>query len=236
MSYQGTFGVHFLPHHPVWDELTAPELVRIAETAAKGDLECIWFATRFLARDALTLMSMLSARVPMSLGTLVANPWGRNPLELVSALGAIAEMLPEDREVRFGIGSGVSHSRWVERPRPLRFVRETIEVLRALASGRRVAFDDYPAPHVSAKARLLPTFPRRLDYFHLRGGGELTVEFARPEAVSFWFALTGGPLGDELAVRAADGGLPGCRNGSGGEGAPRRQAGRLCRRAGRAPR
>jgi hypothetical protein len=145
MNFNGTFGVHFLPHHEGWERLTARQLVEMGEVADDGDVECIWFATRFLSRDALTLMSMLSSRVHTSLGTLVANPWGRNPLELVGALGTIAEMLPADREVRFGID------------------------------------------------------------FHLDGPARLGVELTRPDAVSFWFALTGGPLGDKLAAEVADG-------------------------------
>jgi 5,10-methylenetetrahydromethanopterin reductase len=189
MNFNGTFGVHFLPHHSGWERLTARQLVEMGEVADDGDVECIWFATRFLSRDALTLMSMMSSRVNTSLGTLVANPWGRNPLELAGALGTIAEMVPVDREVRFGIGSGVSHGRWVARPKPLRVVRETIEIVRALLSGETVSTDEFTVA----------------DYFHLDGPARLSVEFSRPEAVSFWFALTGGPLGDKLAAEVADG-------------------------------
>ena len=67
MTYTGTFGVHLLPHHPGWEGLATPDLIRIAEVAGDGGAECIWFATRFLARDVTTLMSMLSARLDVSL-------------------------------------------------------------------------------------------------------------------------------------------------------------------------
>src|SRR6266849_2168095 len=36
MSYQGTFGVQFLPHHPVWNRLTSTDFLRLAKTAAAG--------------------------------------------------------------------------------------------------------------------------------------------------------------------------------------------------------
>src|SRR5215218_8112910 len=101
MTYGGTFGVQFLPHHPIWNQLTSTELLRAAETAATGELDCIWFSSRFLARDTLTLMAAIAARVPLSLGTMVHTPWGANPLELASSLGSIAELLPSNREVLF---------------------------------------------------------------------------------------------------------------------------------------
>lgn len=189
MTYRGTFGVQFLPHHPGWDHVTAPTYVAMAEDAASGGIEAIWFSTRFLARDASTLMAMLAARADVSLGTLVANPWGRNPLELVSALGTIAELLPGQREVLYGIGSGESHSRWVDRPKALRCVRETIELSRRLLAGEEVALTDHPVV---------------AEYFHLRGTASLAVALEQPR-VSFWFALTGGPLGNKLAAEVADG-------------------------------
>ena len=189
MSYQGTFGVQFLPHHPVWDRIPAPELLRIAEAAAAGDLQHVWFSSRFLSRDALILMAAIAVRVPLNLGTLVHTPWGANPLQLASSLGTIAELLPPDRELLFGLGSGISQARWVERPKPARFVRETFEMCRRLLAGEAVLFSDYP----------LVT-----DYFHLKGSGQMSVQFSRPEAISFWFAPQG-PLGNKLAAEVADG-------------------------------
>jgi alkanesulfonate monooxygenase SsuD/methylene tetrahydromethanopterin reductase-like flavin-dependent oxidoreductase (luciferase family) len=189
MAYRGTFGVQFLPHHPIWNRVTAPELLRLAETAAAGDLQVIWFSTRFLARDTMTLMAACAARVPMSLGTQVHAPWGENPLELASSLGTIAELLPEGREVLWGLGSGQSQARWVERPRPNRFMRETFGMIRHLLDGDEVQFSNYPL--VSG-------------YFHLTGSGQMSVDLTRPEAVSFWFAPQG-PLGDRLAADLADG-------------------------------
>lgn len=189
MSYQGTFGVQFLPYYGAWNEVASPELLRIAETAAAGDLQYIWFATRFLARDAMTLMAMVAAHVPLGLGTLVESPWGQNPLKLASSLGTIAEMVPQDREVLFGLGTGNTQARWVDRPRPVRFVRETIEICRRLLAGEEVSSAEYPL--VS-------------DYFHLKAAGRLSVRFTRPEAVSFWFCPQG-PLGFRLAAEAADG-------------------------------
>jgi 5,10-methylenetetrahydromethanopterin reductase len=189
MTYQGTFGVQFLPHHPVWNRLTSLELLRIAEVAAAGDLQHIWFSSRFLSRDTLTLMAATAARVGLNLGTMVHTPWGANPLQLASSLGTIAELLPPDREVLFGLGSGVSQARWVERPKPARFVRQVFVMCRKLLSGEAVQFSDY---------RLVQ------DYFHLTGSGQMSVQFSRPEAVSFWFAAQG-PLGNRLAAELADG-------------------------------
>jgi alkanesulfonate monooxygenase SsuD/methylene tetrahydromethanopterin reductase-like flavin-dependent oxidoreductase (luciferase family) len=189
MSYQGTFGVQFLPHHAVWNRLTSTDFLRLAETAAAGDLQCIWFSSRFLSREPLILMAAIAARFPLSLGTMVHTPWGANPLQLASSLGTIAELLPQNRELLFGLGSGVSQARWVERPKPARFVRETFSMSRRLLAGAEVPFSEYP----------LVT-----DYFHLKGSGQLSVQFSHAERVSFWFAPQG-PLGNKLAAEVADG-------------------------------
>jgi alkanesulfonate monooxygenase SsuD/methylene tetrahydromethanopterin reductase-like flavin-dependent oxidoreductase (luciferase family) len=173
----------------VWNRVTSPDLVRIAEAAAAGDLQHIWFSSRFLVRDTLTLMAALAARVPLNLGTMVHTPWGANPLQLASSLGTIAELLPPDMEVLFGLGSGITHARWVERPKPARFVRETFEMCRQLLAGEAVQVSEYPLV---------------AEYFHLKGSGQMSVQFSRPEAVSFWFAPQG-PLGNKLAAEVADG-------------------------------
>jgi alkanesulfonate monooxygenase SsuD/methylene tetrahydromethanopterin reductase-like flavin-dependent oxidoreductase (luciferase family) len=189
VSYQGTFGVQFLPHHPIWDRLTTSELLRIAGVAAAGDLQYIWFASRFLSRDSLTLMTAIAARLPMGVGTMVHSPWGQNPLQLASSLGTIAELLPDNREVCFGLGSGISQARWVARPKPVKFMRETFEICRRLLTGDEVRFAEYALV---------------AGYFHLTGSGQMSVQFSRPEAVSFWLAPQG-PLVAKLAAEVADG-------------------------------
>jgi len=77
----------------------------------------------------------------------------------------------------------------VDRPKPARFVRETFEMCRKLLAGEAVQF---------------PKYPLVADYFHLKGSGQMSVQFSRPEAVSFWFAPQG-PLGNKLAAEVADG-------------------------------
>jgi alkanesulfonate monooxygenase SsuD/methylene tetrahydromethanopterin reductase-like flavin-dependent oxidoreductase (luciferase family) len=207
MTYGGTFGVQFLPHHPGWDRLTSRELLRMADSAAASDVQHIWFSSRFLSRDTLTLMTAIAARAALNLGTMVHTPWGANPLQLAASLGTLAEILPDNREVLFGLGSGISQARWVERPRPAQFVRETFEVCRTLLAGNQVDFGRYPLV---------------AEYFHLKPHAKMSVQFSRPEAVSFWFAPQG-PLGIKLAAEVADGmfveagtrvGLAALRNGT----------------------
>jgi alkanesulfonate monooxygenase SsuD/methylene tetrahydromethanopterin reductase-like flavin-dependent oxidoreductase (luciferase family) len=189
MTYIGTFGVQFLPHHAGWDQLPSRDFLRLAEAAAAGDLQHIWFSSRFVSRDTLTLMAAIAARFPLNLGTMVHTPWGANPLQLASSLGTLAELLPADREVLFGLGSGITQARWVERPKPAKFVRETFEVCRKLLAHEEVQFSDYPLV---------------ADYFHLKARAQMSVQFSRPQAVSFWFAPQG-PLGNKLAAEVADG-------------------------------
>jgi alkanesulfonate monooxygenase SsuD/methylene tetrahydromethanopterin reductase-like flavin-dependent oxidoreductase (luciferase family) len=98
-------------------------------------------------------------------------------------------LLPDHRELLFGLGSGVSQARWVERPKPIRFVRETVSVCRALLAGETVD---------------LAAYPLVADYFHLQGSARMAVGLTRPEAVSFWYSPQG-PLGNKLAAEIVDG-------------------------------
>jgi alkanesulfonate monooxygenase SsuD/methylene tetrahydromethanopterin reductase-like flavin-dependent oxidoreductase (luciferase family) len=105
-------------------------------------------------------------------------------------LGTIAELLPDDRELLFGLGSGISQARWVERPKPIRFVRETLQMSRALLAGETVQ---------------LAAYPLLTEYFHLKDtAARMSVPLTRPEAVSFWFSPQG-PLGNKLAAEVVDG-------------------------------
>lgn len=185
MSFRGTFGIQYAIHYPVWRDLSMPELLRLAEITAAGELEYLWLDDAFDGRQTLCTLAAMAARVPSGYGTMVKSPWGQNPLDLAGALGAIAELMPEGRDLRIGMSTGRSAGRFVDRPRPVRMVREAIELCRRLLDGEEVALREFPA---------------MVAYFHLREDVSMQLPYAVPGRVSFWIP----PAGPQMMRATAD--------------------------------
>lgn len=189
MRYQGTFGIQYAIHFPVWRDLKTPDLLRLAETTAAGDLQYLWFDDGLDARHTLCAMAAMAARVPFGYGTLVTFPWAENPLDIAAALGTIAELLPPNRELMLGISTGGTAGRYVERIKPVRMVRETIDFCRQILAGEEVALADYPG---------------LVSYFHLKETATVRFPFDLAGRVSFWIP-PGGPMMLKATAELADG-------------------------------
>ncbi len=190
MCYQGTFGIHFPIHQPLWVDHVATDLLRLAEYAVDAGFQAIWINDNFKARHTYSLMAAVAARCPVELGTLVTYPFARNPIDMATALGTVAELLG-DREVRIGISTGAwaIQGRLVDQPRPTQSVQETIAVIRRLLDGEEVRFHEYPA--LAA-------------YYHFREEAKLRLQFRSPRSPSFWIPPKG-PRMLGLAAEVCDG-------------------------------
>src|SRR5215207_6286933 len=190
LSYQGTFGIHFPIHQPLWVDHGAVDLLRLADYAVETGFRAIWINDNFKARHTSSLLAAIAARLPVDLGTLVTYPFARNPVDLATAVGTIAELLA-DHEVRIGISTGAwaIQGRLVDRPRPTQSVRETIAIIRHLLAGDEVRFHDYPA--VSS-------------YYHFQADAKLRLQFQAPQPPSFWIPPKG-PRMLQLAAEVGDG-------------------------------
>ena len=195
MAYQGSFGIHFAIHQPGWVSLTASELLSLAEQAASAGAERIWVNDNFKARHTYCLLSAMAARVPCALGTLVTYPYARNPMDMATAFGTIAELLAgngvEPRELAVGISTGAwaIQGRLVDQPSPTQSVQEAMEISRQLLAGEEVGFDRYP---------LLAS------YFHIRPATRFRLRFRTGQRVSFWIPPKG-PRMLQLAAEQCDG-------------------------------
>ncbi|MGH9785902.1 MAG: LLM class flavin-dependent oxidoreductase, partial [Terriglobia bacterium] len=183
------FGIHFAIHQPGWVSLTAAELVSLAEQAAATGVERIWVNDNFKARHTYSLLSAMAARIPCALGTLVTYPYARNPMDMATAFGTIAELSGKELAVGISTGAWAIQGRLVDQPSPARSVQEAMEISRRLLAGEEVRFDRYP---------------QLASYFHIRGDATFRLRFRPRQPVSFWIPPKG-PRMLRLAAEQCDG-------------------------------
>ncbi|WP_254841380.1 TIGR04024 family LLM class F420-dependent oxidoreductase [Natronomonas marina] len=138
-------------------------------------------------RDAVTVLATLAERTDdIGLSNDVLSPWGRSP----AMLGQTGVTLQEASDGRYRLGLGASSPDLTERwhlgsfERPLRRVRETIEILKQVSAGEQLDYDGT-----------------------VFDGGGLRLRGVEPTEVSVDLAALG-PKATELAGRFADGWVP----------------------------
>lgn len=120
------------------------ELVGLGRRLA-AVVDTVWVQDQMLARNVYALLGAL-AQAGCGVGTNVTYPIGRNPIEMASSAATIAELVPADREVVVGMGTGGALvNSLFQKDKPISAVREAIGLMRALWSGARVELDQYPA-------------------------------------------------------------------------------------------
>src|SRR5579884_4176063 len=145
MAYQGKFGIHFAIHQPGWVDHSAAELVSFAEAARSKGFDHVWIIDNFKARHTYSLLAAIASRIECGLGTLVTYPYARNPMDMATAFGTIAELM-RGGELTVGISTGAwaIQGALVDQPSPTQCVREAIELSRRLLAGDDVDFHRYP--------------------------------------------------------------------------------------------
>lgn len=105
--------------------------------------DVIWVQDQMLARNVYALMGAL-AQSGCGVGTNVTYPIGRNPIEMASAAATIGELMPDNREIVIGMGTGGALvNSLFSKDRPVAVVREAITLMRALWAGEAVQLDDF---------------------------------------------------------------------------------------------
>lgn len=175
-------GIQITPWRP------SGELVAMAGSL-RDVVDVVWVQDQMLARNVYVLLAAL-AQAGCGVATGVTYPVGRNPIEMASAAATVAELLPADRRLTVGMGTGgaVVNSLF-RKDRPITAVREAIGLMRELWAGRRVELDAYP------------TLGRALGY---RPGAVATLTYPVPRPPEIVLAGVGPKI---LAVAAehADG-------------------------------
>ncbi|MPY91824.1 MAG: LLM class flavin-dependent oxidoreductase [Acidimicrobiia bacterium] len=122
--------------HPIRDGM------RYARAAEAAGFEAVWQAESRLVREATVPMAAFAAVTErIRVGSGVVNNWTRNPALLASTFSTLDDLAPG--RIALGIGAWwdpLAARVGIDRRRPLRAMRETVESVRALLAGERVTY------------------------------------------------------------------------------------------------
>src|SRR5437762_4858380 len=124
------------------DKHTIRDGIRYAQYAESRGFEAVWQAESRLVRDAIVPMAAFAATTQrLKVGSGVINNWTRNIGLLAMTFLTLDDLAPN--RIICGIGAWwdpLARQVGIERKKPLKAMRETIEVLRRLLNMERVTF------------------------------------------------------------------------------------------------
>jgi 5,10-methylenetetrahydromethanopterin reductase len=122
---------------------SASQIAELAKLAERSRFYSIWIAEDYFLRDSITLLSTVaSATKEIKLSSGIINPFTRHPA-LIAQTAATLDELSKGRYT-LGLGSGelkliASMGRKVDHP--LGSMRESVDIIRSLLSGKETSFE-----------------------------------------------------------------------------------------------
>jgi len=114
-----------------------------AKLAESLGYESVWVCETRLARDAFTVLGAIASHTrSIRLGTGVVNSWTRGPALMAVTFATLEELAP-GRSI-LGIGAywePLAYNQGIERKRPVKQLREYVEVFRRLLDLERFSYD-----------------------------------------------------------------------------------------------
>src|ERR1700756_30116 len=123
-------------------DVPVAQFVARARLAEANGYSAVWVADERFYREVYSCLGQIAANTAKVLvGPCVTDPFARHPALTAMAIATLDE-ISGGRAV-LGIGAGVSGfaELGIERKKPARAIRETVEVVRALLRGASVNFD-----------------------------------------------------------------------------------------------
>ena len=177
------FGIQFFP------SCTAPEIVAYAKRAlSQHPFNNVWLPDHLSYENVFVALASLIIETSAHVGTSVAQPFSRTPVDLASSFASLSHLAGE-RGITVGIGTGAVTSDMILKQRRVAMVREMVLFLRELFAGRKAT---------------LREFPNLTDFFRLDPKTEtlLRVPPTQPPEI---FVAAAGPQTLRLAGEVGDG-------------------------------
>ncbi|MGE5304023.1 MAG: LLM class flavin-dependent oxidoreductase, partial [Alphaproteobacteria bacterium] len=167
------FGIQLFPSY------TAPELVSYARRAlSQYPFDTVWLPDHLSYENVFVSLAALITQTGSHVGTSVAHPFGRTPVDLASSFATLSHLAGE-RGITVGLGTGAATSNMIRKQRRVAAVREMAIFLRELFTGGKTSLSAFPNlteffrldPAVQAVLHLPPAKPPEI--FLAAGGPEL---------------------------------------------------------------
>ena len=128
------------------DAHSVAEAIEYVQYAEQKGFEAVWQADSRLVREATVPMAAFAATTDtIKVGSGVLDMWTRNPARLAATFSTLDDLAPG--RILCGLGAWwepLASKVGVDRRRPLRAMREVVEVVRALLADQNVTYDgDY---------------------------------------------------------------------------------------------
>ncbi len=131
------FGIEFVPQEPYW------KTTYYSMLSEKSGYDYVWITDHFNNRNVFTtLATILNYTDEVKIGPGVTNPYVMHPIGIAQSMASLAEMAPG--RIVCGLGSGDKTTLDmvnIPREKPLKTIKETVEIIRQITSGKRLTLD-----------------------------------------------------------------------------------------------
>jgi 5,10-methylenetetrahydromethanopterin reductase len=164
------------------------EMIELAQLADEVGMESIWMSDHLCFRDSLTSsMALLGSTQRIKVAPAPMSPYSRQPIISAMSIATLEEFAPGRVIACPGTGNAAAlKEAGIESPRPLKTMREYVEILRRLLSGETVQFHGEMFQINGAKMGFVPS--RRI---------EMYLTAVRPRMLQL-----GGEIGDGVLLSA----------------------------------
>ncbi len=137
------------------------EMIELARLADESGMESIWMSDHLCFRDSLTSsMALLAATKKIKVAPAPMSPYTRHPIISAMSIATLDEFTPGRVIASPGTGNAAAlKEAGIESPRPLKTMREFVEVLRRFLSGEAVNFQGEIFHINGAKMGFMPAKP-----------------------------------------------------------------------------
>ncbi len=176
-------GVEILPDEPFY------EVEYLAVLSEKSGFDYVWLTEHYNNRNPYPLLANVALKTSKAkIGVGVTNPYTMHPALIASAIMTIDEI--SDGRAVLGISAGdktTLESIGVMRDKPLKFVREGVEVIRAIMRGERYEGEIFRFSGFTNFSREVPIFVgaqgEKMVKLALEVGDGILLNVSKPEDV-----------------------------------------------------
>jgi 5,10-methylenetetrahydromethanopterin reductase len=140
------------------------EMIELAGLADETGMESIWMSDHLCFRDSLTTsMALLGATKQIKVAPAPLSPYSRHPIISAMSIATMAEFAPGRVIASPGTGNAAAlKEAGIESPRPLKTMREYVDILRRFLSGEAVSYQGEMFRINGAKMGFTPSTPIKM--------------------------------------------------------------------------